>query len=164
MQVDLGSVAQSMGYTNVASVGNRFRLLRKRYNLRLECKNTGNTNRSKGTSCGPVKSKDISDSSSDPADDTPMSPKKPRGRKLDSKPIPASGPDGGSEVIAARKAKSNRNRKGVAPLQPKATSDEAGADSQSRGEISPALLYAIDVATAEEEAKEAKDESTSEAE
>ncbi|KAL2868728.1 uncharacterized protein BJX67DRAFT_379679 [Aspergillus lucknowensis] len=65
-KVDLGAVGEALGYSNVNSVGNRFRELRKRYGFtRLECK-TGSPTKAKAKS------------TSQPADATPT--KRPRGR------------------------------------------------------------------------------------
>lgn len=35
-QVDMGAVAEALGYGNVKSAGNRFSALKKKYNLRVE--------------------------------------------------------------------------------------------------------------------------------
>ena len=140
LKVDLGKVASVMGYTNVASVGNRFRSIRKRYNLRLECKNTGAPSKAKNGS-GASKRKDTPDSGPDDADasDTPVPApaKKPRGRKPQAKP---------AEKANRKKAAAANKSQSTA-----ATGGGSSSDSKPQSAISEASLHAVDLVLKEEE-------------
>ncbi|KAI9931475.1 hypothetical protein ASPWEDRAFT_25649 [Aspergillus wentii DTO 134E9] len=120
--VDLVNVADIMGYTNVQSVGNRFRNLRKKHGINLDCK-SGGTVKGKGaakdtksddTAPAPAPatktrkgSKAKAAEEADDAEETPaasgvdspkvvLSPAKKtrarKGAKVSAKPIPATGP------------------------------------------------------------------------
>ena len=119
LQVDLGKVAEVMGYNSVGSVGNRFRLLRKRYRLNLECKNTT------------VKGKNGSDRSESTAVVVDN----------DHNSVNSGGPSK-KRKIAPKKTPTKGKKKPA--LEQNALSAGSGDVKEER--ISPALLEAVDMA------------------
>ncbi|RLL99174.1 hypothetical protein CFD26_106538 [Aspergillus turcosus] len=130
-QVDIAKVATALNYSNVASAGNRFRALRKRYGFaNLECKNSTPT---KAGKAGPI-DKSAKDGTAGDEDATSSgetvqsSPSKParkpaagrKGAKANSKPIPATGPvstDGSaspSKKPAAKRGPRGKGKQAVA--------------------------------------------------
>ncbi|RHZ65671.1 uncharacterized protein CDV56_108169 [Aspergillus thermomutatus] len=124
-QVDIGKVATALKYSNVASAGNRFRALRKRYGFaNLECKNSSTPTKAgkagatgKAAKDGPAADEDVSS----PGETVPSSPSKParkpaagrKGAKANSKPIPATGPvDTDGSVSASKKPTGKRGPRG----------------------------------------------------
>ncbi|CAK37076.1 hypothetical protein CBS63078_8188 [Aspergillus niger] len=103
-QIDLTKVGDMLGYSNVASVGNRFRSLRKRYGMNnLEAKSGSGILKSAGTNGDKDKeatgTTEAGDGVNEESDIDEPSPVKPKGRKVatrkgakaTSKPIPATG-------------------------------------------------------------------------
>lgn len=93
-QVDLSGVGEALGYTNVNSVGNRFRRMRDKYGFTgLECTNgNGMTMKEK-----PASPKKEADGTGTPAKRRPGRPPKSAGLRKGAKvstadPIPATGP------------------------------------------------------------------------
>lgn len=94
-----------MGYSNVASVGNRFRAIRKRYNLNnIEAKSGSGVLKSAGVNDdkdkGAAGATEAGDGVAEQSDSDVPTPVKPKGRKVaarkgakatTSKPIPATG-------------------------------------------------------------------------
>ncbi|RAL12060.1 uncharacterized protein BO97DRAFT_452444 [Aspergillus homomorphus CBS 101889] len=106
-QVDLNRVASALGYGNVASTANRFRLLRKRYGFELEATQTGSPIKAKKTL---TEGNDVLDAQNNEDDPGAVTPTK---RKA-----PAKG-------TARKKVKANQDA--TADLDP---SDEAEAESE----------------------------------
>ncbi|PWY85156.1 hypothetical protein BO83DRAFT_394601 [Aspergillus eucalypticola CBS 122712] len=104
-QIDLTKVGDMMGYSNVASVGNRFRAIRKRYNLNnIEAKSGSGVLKSAGANGdkdkGAAGATEAGDAVAEQSDSDVPTPVKPKGRKVaarkgakatTSKPIPATG-------------------------------------------------------------------------
>ncbi|RAK91606.1 hypothetical protein BO79DRAFT_252440 [Aspergillus costaricaensis CBS 115574] len=104
-QIDLTKVGDMMGYSNVASVGNRFRAIRKRYNLNnIEAKSGSGILKSAGANGdkdkGAAGATEAGDDVAEQSDSDVPTPVKPKGRKVaarkgakatTSKPIPATG-------------------------------------------------------------------------
>ncbi|BCS08295.1 similar to An01g06010 [Aspergillus luchuensis] len=104
-QIDLTKVGDMMGYSNVASVGNRFRAIRKRYNLNnIEAKSGSGVLKSAGANGdkdkGAAGATEAGDGVAELSGSDVPTPVKPKGRKVaarkgakatTSKPIPATG-------------------------------------------------------------------------
>jgi hypothetical protein len=120
-----------LNYGNVASAGNRFRALRKRYGFtNLECKNSTPTKAAKATAIDKApKDNTAGDEDVTSSGETVQSsPSKPRrkaatlrkGAKANSKPIPATGPvstDGSvspSKKPAAKRGPRGKGKQAVA--------------------------------------------------
>ncbi|RAH62099.1 hypothetical protein BO85DRAFT_501766 [Aspergillus piperis CBS 112811] len=104
-QIDLTKVGDMMGYSNVASVGNRFRAIRKRPNLNsIEAKSGSGVLKSAGANGdkdkGAAGATEAGDGVAEQSGSDVPTPVKPKGRKVaarkgakatTSKPIPATG-------------------------------------------------------------------------
>ncbi|KAA8643640.1 hypothetical protein EYZ11_005933 [Aspergillus tanneri] len=164
-QVDLAKVGEALGYTNVASVGNRFRVLRKRYGFaNLDCINT-----SPAPKIGVAKG------------ESPATPTKPAGKSTRSKSAKAinamadetvtiKAEDKGSDVsmddepVSPVKAKTVSPRKAprkgakvsskpipaTGPVTSDAGTSNTGAKIKKEDGISTALLEAVEVVVKKE--------------
>ncbi|GAD97998.1 hypothetical protein ANI_1_2588014 [Paecilomyces variotii No. 5] len=104
--VDLTKVANALNYTNVQSVGNRYRVFRKKYGINLHCV----------TGSGVITTQDAGgDDIGGPSPvKTPRKPRARKGAKVSSDPIPATGDDTSNEPgEGAAKPKTPRRRRAV---------------------------------------------------
>ncbi|PLB45256.1 hypothetical protein P170DRAFT_479773 [Aspergillus steynii IBT 23096] len=157
-QVDLVKVGEALGYTNVVSVANRFRLLRKRHGFpNLECTNAsakGDDKLSAATTKANGKARAATAANSgetfpestedgEPAASVKPSAKKKvtrrKGAKVSSKPIPAS----------ASKSKGLKTE-----------NSQNATQSQENEGINSHLLHAVDRVMKEEEQADTKIRST----
>lgn len=96
-QVDLTKVANALHYTNVQSVGNRYRQFRKKYGVNLNCVSGSGALVTKAGDANAASAEADADEAEKTPVKTPVkTPRKPRARKgakVSSDPIPATAGD-----------------------------------------------------------------------
>ncbi|KAJ9212509.1 hypothetical protein DTO166G4_5870 [Paecilomyces variotii] len=104
--VDLTKVANALNYTNVQSVGNRYRVFRKKYGINLNCVT--------GSGVVTTKAGDGDEIDSPSPAKTPRKPRARKGAKVSSEPIPATADDNSNDAgEAVAKPKTPRRRRTV---------------------------------------------------
>lgn len=142
MQVDLTKVANALNYTNVQSVGNRYRIFRKKYGINLNCVT--------GSGVVTTQTADGDDIVVSSPVKTPRKPRARKGAKVTSDPIPATSDDASNEPAeGATKPKTPRRRRTI-----KECVQDADVDN-----LQVAIDEAVENVTKRNKAKAVKEES-----